>query len=47
MRRRRDELGAARSRRRRADWRRQVEPLLPVALPAAIILAFLVYAFTR
>jgi hypothetical protein len=43
----RDELAAARARRRRAGLRRQLAPVLPVALSAAVLLAFLVYAFTR
>jgi hypothetical protein len=43
----RDELAAARARRRRASLRQRLGPVLPIALPAAVLLAFLVYAFTR
>jgi hypothetical protein len=43
----RDELAAARARRRRASVRQRLAPVLPVAVPAVIVVAFLVFAFTR
>jgi hypothetical protein len=41
------DLSAVRSRRRRAALRQRLEPFAGVAVPVAVLLAFLVYAFTR
>jgi hypothetical protein len=41
------DLGRERRRRRRESLRASAGPFLSVAVPIAILVAFLVYAFTR